>query len=165
MKSKRLVVAFSGPSNSGKTSTIVNVSNILKDRGFNVCIIKHDPRDKAVFDTVGKDSHKFSQTGANVAIVSPTRTTLFKRQSSTIDEIIDLFKDFDYLLVEGLKTLDLPRISIFRNQLDQSYFDVTDAIATDKTIDSNLIPNSIEKLDLNNPEEIINWIDKNGKRV
>jgi len=165
MKKKRLVVAFSGPSNSGKTTAIVKVSNILQDRGFKVCIIKHDPKDKATFDKEGKDSFKFSQTGADVAVVSPNKTTLFKKDTSSIDDMIDLFVDFDYLLVEGLKTLPLPRISIFRNTLDESYFSVTDAIASDDTIDKNEIPVNIDKINLNNPEDFISWIDKNAKRV
>lgn len=165
MNKKRLVVAFSGPSNSGKTTAIVKVANILQDNGFKVCIIKHDPKDKAMFDTPGKDSFKFSQTGADVAVVSPNKTTLFKKSTTTIEDLIELFKDFDYLLVEGLKTLELPRISIFRNKLDESYFSVTNAIASDETIDNNEIPDYIEKLDLNNPEELILWIDKNAKRV
>lgn len=165
MNKKRLAVAFSGPSNSGKTTAIVKVSNILQDEGFKVCIIKHDPKDKARFDKPGKDSYKFSETGADVAVVSPNKTTLLKRETSSIEEMIDLFKDFDYLLVEGLKTLPLPRISIFRNSLDESYFPVTDAIASDETIDDNEIPSTIDKLDLNNPEELINWINHNAKRV
>ena len=165
MNKKRLVVAFSGPSNSGKTTAIVKVANILQDNGFKVCVVKHDPKDKAVFDTPGKDSYKFSQTGADVAVVSPNKTTLFKKSTTTIEDLIDLFKDFDYLLVEGLKTLELPRISIFRNRLDENYFSVTNAIASDETIDNNDIPDYIEKLDLNNPEELIVWIDKNAKRV
>ena len=74
---KNLAVAFSGPSNSGKTTLVVKVSSILQDMGYKVCIIKHDPKDKARFDREGKDSDKFSQTGASVAIVSPNRTTLF----------------------------------------------------------------------------------------
>lgn len=47
----------------------------------------------------------------------------------------------------------------------KKYFDVTDAIAFDKTINSNDIPSNIDKLDLNNPEEIIQWVEKNSKRV
>ncbi|MGA1931533.1 molybdopterin-guanine dinucleotide biosynthesis protein B [Arcobacter sp. YIC-464] len=165
MNNKRLVVALSGPSNSGKTTVIVKLSNLLQEKGFKVCIIKHDPKDKAVFDVVGKDSYKFSQTGASVAVVSSTRTTLFKKQTSSIDDLISMFDEFDYLLVEGLKTLDLPRISIFRDKLEESYFPFTDAIACDETIDKKEIPTNIYKLDLNNPEEIISWIDKNAKRV
>lgn len=162
---KRLAVAFSGPSNSGKTTLVVKVANILQDRGFKVAIVKHDPKDKARFDREGKDSDKFSQTGADVAVVSPNRTTLFKQNTSSIEEIIELFKEFDYLLVEGLKTLPLPRISIFRHTLDEAYFEVTNAIACDDTIDKKAIPSSIEILDLNIPEEVILWINNNAKRV
>lgn len=164
-KYRKLAIAFSGPSNSGKTTLVAKVSNILQDRGFKVCIVKHDPKDKARFDKPGKDSDKFTQTGADVAVVSPSRTTLFKQSSSSIEEIIELFGEFDFLLVEGLKTLPLPRISIFRNRLDNSYFSVTDAIAHDETINSKEIPSDIDKLDLNNPEEVISWIEKNAKRV
>lgn len=165
MNRKRLVIAFSGPSNSGKTTAIVKVSSILQDRGFKVCIIKHDPKDKAMFDREGKDSFKFSQTGANVAVVSPNKTTIFKKETSSIDNLIEIFEDFDYLLVEGLKVLELPRISIFRNNLDESYFKVSNALAVDETIDKKDIPDDLDILDLNNPEELINWIDKNAKRV
>ncbi len=164
MNKKRLVVAFSGPSNSGKTTAIVKIASILNDK-FKVCIVKHDPKDKAMFDKEGKDSFKFSQTGADVAVVSPNKTTLFKKSTSTIDELIELFQDFDYLIVEGLKTLDIPRISIFRDRLDESYFSVSNAIACDETINSSDIPDGIDILDLNNPEEIILWINKNAKRV
>ena len=144
---------------------IVKVASILQDNHFKVCIVKHDPKDKAVFDREGKDSFKFSQTGADVAVVSRNKTTLFKKNTSTIDDLIDLFQDFDYLIVEGLKTLDLPRISIFRDRLDESYFSVSNAIASDETIDNNKIPDGIDILDLNNPEEIILWINKNAKRI
>ena len=77
---KKIAVAFTGPSNSGKTTLIVKLSTLLHSQGYKVCIIKHDPHDKAVFDKEGKDSYKFSQTGANVAVVSPTRTTILKKQ-------------------------------------------------------------------------------------
>ncbi|MCK9161828.1 MAG: molybdopterin-guanine dinucleotide biosynthesis protein B [Arcobacter butzleri] len=162
---KRLAIAFTGPSNSGKTTLIVKISNILQDRGYKVAIIKHDPKDKASFDKEGKDSFKFSQTGADVAVVSPNKTTLFKKSTSSIDEMIALFGDFDYLLVEGLKTLDLPRIAIFRDRLDEDYYEVTDAIACDHTINKKDIPFSMKSLDLNDPESIIKWIEINAKRV
>lgn len=158
-------MAFTGPSNSGKTTLIVNISNMLQSKGYKVCIVKHDPHNKAVFDTEGKDSWKFSQTGADVAVVSPKKTTIFKENKSSIEELIDMFGDFDYLLVEGLKTLPLPRIAIFRNEIDDKYFDVSDAIAIDDTISINSIPNNCFYLDLNNTKSIIEWIDKNGKQV
>ncbi len=164
-KNKRLAIAFTGPSNSGKTTLIVKISNILQDSGYKVAIVKHDPKDKAIFDKEGKDSFKFSQTGADVAVVSPNKTTYFKKQTSTIDELIDIFKEFDFLLVEGLKTLPLPRICICREKLDENYFEVSDTLAIDDTIDKSKIPQNMQILDLNNPEQIVEWIKQNGKKV
>lgn len=163
---KYLAVAFSGPSNSGKTSLIVKVSNFLRDT-YQIAIVKHDPGDKATFDQVGKDSWKFEQTGAEVIVASPTRTTFFSQKRKELDEIIRVFGDFDLLIVEGLKTLPLPRISIFRNEIDESYFEYSDAIAIDDSIDISKynIPENLEILDLNNTDSIIEWVLKNAKKV
>ena len=163
---KSLAVAFTGPSDSGKTTLILKVANILK-KEYALAIIKNDPSDKALFDVEGKDSWKFSQTGAEVVVTSPTRTTLFSKQHKSLDEIISMLGDFDFLLVEGLKNLPLPRIAIFRNKLDVDYFDCSDAIAIDESINVNeyTIPSHITILDLNNPEHVVAWIQKNAKKV
>ena len=97
---KRLAIAFSGPSNTGKTTLICKVAQIFIEQNLKVAIVKHDPKDKAKFDTEGKDSAKFSAVGADVAVVSPTRTTYFLKQMRNLDEIIAGFGDFDILIVE-----------------------------------------------------------------
>lgn len=97
---KRLAVAFSGPSNSGKTTLVVKVANILQDRGFKVAIVKHDPKDKARFDREGKDSDKFSQTGADVAVVSPNRTTLLNKPLPLLKKLLNCLKS---LIIYWLK--------------------------------------------------------------
>ena len=75
---KRLAVAFTGPSNSGKTTLILKIARkLIHEYSKEVAIIKHDPKDKARFDVEGKDSYKFSDTGAEVIVTSPTRTTYF----------------------------------------------------------------------------------------
>lgn len=163
---KRFAVAFTGPSGSGKTTLVEKISKtLIKQR--EVAIIKHDPKDKASFDRVGKDSHTFSQTGAEVVVCSATRTTYFSQRKKELDEIIRMFNDFDILLVEGLKTLPLPRIAIFRNSIEESYLNCSEAIAIDKSIDINKydIPKNIDILDLNNTTQIIEWIDNNAKQV
>ena len=162
---KRLAVAFTGPSNSGKTTLIVNLSNKLQSLRYKVAIIKHDPKDKAVFDTVGKDSYKFTQTNAQVAVVSPKKTTIFKPFGLQIDDIVNSFNDFDFLLVEGLKTLPLPRICIQREQVNQDYFSLSDTIATDGSIPKENFPKDMTILDLNDIDQIINWIKQNAKEV
>ena len=163
---KRFAVAFTGPSGSGKTTLVEKISKtLIKNR--EVAIIKHDPKDKAVFDKEGKDSHTFSQTGAEVVVASSTRTTYFSKRNKDLDEIIRMFSHFDILLVEGLKTLPLPRIAIFRNKIEESYLSCSEAIAIDNTINLKNydIPNNIDILNLNNTTQIIEWIDKNAKSV
>ena len=160
----RIAVAFTGPSNSGKTTIIEKIAKILIKK-YKVAIIKNDPKDKAIFDVEGKDSYRFFQTGAEVVVTSPTRTTYFSHRSKTIDEIVDMVNDFEILLVEGLKTLPLPRIGVFRGKIDESYFPYIKAVAIDHTIDPATIPQNIDKLDLNDPAQIIDWIMKNAKEV
>lgn len=163
---KRVAVAFTGPSNSGKTTLVEKVAKtLIVDR--KVAIIKNDPKDKAQFDVEGKDSHKFSQTGAEVVITSPTRTTYFSQREKTLDDIVSMINDFDILLVEGLKTLPLPRIAIFRNKIDESYFDCSEAMAIDESINLSEynIPEHITILDLNNTKEIITWINNHAKEI
>lgn len=164
--SKRVAIAFTGPSNSGKTTLVEKIAReLIKER--KVAIIKNDPKDKAQFDTEGKDSYKFSQTGAEVVITSPTRTTYFSQREKTLEEIVEMIHDFEILLVEGLKTLPLPRIAVFRNKIDESYFVCSEAIAIDETIDlaNYAIPDHIDILDLNNTAQIIAWIDAHAKNI
>lgn len=156
---KKIIVAFTGPSNSGKTTLIVKLSEILQSQKYKVCIIKHDPKDKAIFDKEGKDSYKFSQTGADVAVVSPNRTTIFKQNETKIDEVIQMLGDFDYLFIEGLKSLDFRRIGVFRNSIEKDYLNFINALAIDESINKKEIPQNLICLDLNNPQNIINWID------
>lgn len=163
---KRFAVAFTGPSGSGKTTLVEKISKVLI-QNREVAIIKHDPQDKASFDKKGKDSHTFSQTGAEVVVTSPTRTTYFSQRNKELEEIIRVFNDFDILLVEGLKTLPLPRIAIFRNTIEESYLSCSEAIAIDNSINISEynIPKHIDILDLNNTTQIIEWIDQNAKEV
>ena len=164
----RKAVAFTGPSNSGKTTLILNVARkLIHDHNLKVAIIKNDPSDKARFDVEGKDSYKFSQTGAEVVVTSPTRTTYFSKREKDLDEIIEMFQDFDYLLVEGLKNLPLPRISIFRNEIDEAYIPYMNALAIDHTIDikNYKLEKGTSVLDLNNTQDVIEWIFNNAKEV
>ena len=165
---KRVAVAFTGPSNSGKTTIILKVARkLIHEYGKEVAIIKHDPKDKARFDVEGKDSYKFSDTGAEVIVTSPTRTTYFSQRHKELDEMIGLLNNFDVLLVEGLKNLPLPRIAVFRNNLESDYFDYMDALATDTSVQIQQyeIPQGVDLLDLNNPDGVIEWILKNAKEV
>ena len=163
---KRYAVAFTGPSNSGKTTLIEKVAKEMV-QNHKIAIIKNDPKDKAQFDIEGKDSYRFFQTGAEVVVTSPSRTTLFSHREKELDEIVDMLGDFDYLLVEGLKTLPLPRIAIFRNKIEESYYPYSEAMAIDESIDPKeyAIPEALTLLNLNDTEEIISWIRQHAKEL
>jgi len=160
----RKAIAFTGPSNSGKTTLIEKIAKRLIS-SYKIAIIKNDPSDKAEFDRPGKDSYKFFQTGAEVVVTSPTRTTYFSHRQKSLDEIVDMVEDFDILMVEGLKYLPLPRIGVFRGEVDESYFRYIKAVAVDESVDKSKIPSKIEILDLNNVDEIIDWVLKNAQNI
>lgn len=161
-----LAVAFTGVSNSGKTTIIEKISTILNTK-YKIGIVKHDPKNKAVFDKEGKDSFKFFATGAEVAVVSPTRTTYFSNRQKELSEIVSMFGDIDILLVEGLKNLPIPRICVARGEIDESYLDFSEALAVDSTVDMSRynVSKSMNIMDLNDPHTIIEWILKNGKEI
>lgn len=138
-KMKKLAMAFSGPSNSGKTTLITKLAKYFIDKGLKVLVLKHDPSDKAQFDVKGKDSFKFYESGADVMVLSPTRTSFFTHQSLSIDECIKLAGEFDLFLVEGLKHLALPRISVFCKELDESYFEYSQAIASYEKVENDKV--------------------------
>ena len=111
-----IVFAFSGESNSGKTTLICKLCEYLKPKA-KVAVIKHDPKDKAIFDTQGKDSYEFFQRSSAVALISPTRTILQIKhdvkpqqdsqntqelESNALFRILKQLKEYDYIFIEGL---------------------------------------------------------------
>lgn len=158
---KFLGCAFSGESNSGKTTLIEKISTILS-KEFKVCIIKHDPKDKSAFDTEGKDSYRFYESGADVAVISPKKSAIFLHGEKDIFDIVKKFEEFDYLLVEGLKYIALPRVTIFRESINNDYFGVSNAFAISEEIDREKLPKDMDILNINSPADVISWINKNG---
>ncbi|MCR8684244.1 molybdopterin-guanine dinucleotide biosynthesis protein B [Campylobacter ureolyticus] len=158
---KRLGIAFSGPSNSGKTTLILKVAKRFLESNLKVAIVKHDPSDKAKFDVEGKDSYKFSSLGVDVVVTSPTRTTYFNKSQKDLNDIIKMIDNFDILIVEGLKTLPLPRISIFRDSIEESYLKFSNAIATNNLKYSG----ELKHFDINDDLNISKWILENAKKL
>ncbi|WP_311337472.1 molybdopterin-guanine dinucleotide biosynthesis protein B [Campylobacter ureolyticus] len=158
---KRLGIAFSGPSNSGKTTLILKVAKRFLESNLKVAIVKHDPGDKAKFDVEGKDSYKFSSLGVDVVVTSPTRTTYFNKSQKNLNDIVKMIDNFDILIVEGLKTLPLPRISIFRDSIEESYLKFSNAIATNNLKYSG----ELEHFDINDDLNISKWILENAKKL
>lgn len=154
------IISFSGVSNSGKTTLIEGLCNILIPK-YRVAVIKHDPKGKAIFDKEGKDSYKFFQSGADVAIVSPNETNIRFNDGLQNDEIIKIMianKKLDYLFIEGFKSMPYKKICVIRGDFVSSDINMADAIATTSQYRDKFKDKII--LDLNDYEEILQWIDK-----
>lgn len=206
------IIAFSGKSNSGKTTLICKLAEILRAQGKSVGVIKHDPKDKAEFDTKGKkerkDSYKFSLVAQNVAVISPKKSVIFGFCTQGDDEeqekesgaqgdgaqknsvqknsaqsesargvqgalsayelrefgrALEFFGACDYVFIEGLRTLPYRRIIVARGELDSAYLPYGVAIAMDRELRNRIDVarlGDLEVLDLNNPQEILDFIDK-----
>ena len=159
-------IAFSGPSNSGKTTLIQKLIAHFK-RTKRIAVIKHDPKDKARFDKEGKDSHTFYSSGANVAVLSPTRSTYFFHDPHAIDEVIKRLYPFDLLFIEGLKTLPFPRLVLFREAVNEEYLPYADALAVHKSIDTKKydIPKELSVFDPDDIDAIAKWIITHAKEI
>lgn len=171
LDSKPIIFAFSGRSNSGKTTLICKLSEYFKARGAKVAIFKHDPKDKAIFDTQGKDSYKFFQSADAVSLISPTRTILqIKNGNGSEDSknpaemrafytYMEFFKDYDFIFIEGLKTLPFKRIVVARENIESDYIPYADAFAIDESVgNAEILPSHIPKLNLNNTAQIADFI-------
>ena len=113
---KPAVVAFVGGHDSGKTSIIVEVLPRLKARGLTVGSVKHTTKD-ADDDVAGKDSHRHAAAGAAAgAFVTPRRTTVRRfGEEETLERVLRRdFADCDLVLVEGYKSLPIPKIEVVR---------------------------------------------------
>lgn len=102
------IIGIVGAHNSGKTTFISKLITKLKEKGYKVVAIKHDPKGKAKVDTEGKDSYKFQEAGADqVILVSPTKITTFNKIEKELhpNEIIEKFvnKSADLVILEGFK--------------------------------------------------------------
>ncbi|MFP4487513.1 MAG: molybdopterin-guanine dinucleotide biosynthesis protein B, partial [Campylobacterales bacterium] len=151
-------VAFSGPHNSGKTTLIKKLIERLSSK-HKVVAIKHDPKDKAVFDSEGKDSELFYKAGAEVFIFSDKKAANFLQNPLELKEIVKRAGEFDYLFLEGLREFELPRIGVFRDEFDPKYLEFVDVVASNRELDVG----SKEILDIDSVDCVLEWIEKNAK--
>ncbi len=109
------VFAVIGYGNTGKTTLIRNIIRELHQRNYKVAVIKHDPQDHGEVDKVGSDTYNFWEEGCRtVALSSPSRITLFRRteEDTLPDNIIPLCGDVDFVILEGYKGLNYPKIEV-----------------------------------------------------
>ncbi len=113
------VVGFAGYSGSGKTTLLEQLIPELRQRGLRVSVVKH-AHHRFDIDHQGKDSWRHREAGAyEVVVASDRRMALMREyeQPHAIDPhelLAELDPRVDWVLVEGFKHSDLPKIEIWR---------------------------------------------------
>ena len=118
------VVGFCGPSGVGKTTLIEGVIAGLKAAGQRVSVIKHAHK-RFDIDQVGKDSYRHREAGATeVLIASSQRLALLREFEQhglpTVHQLLAELSPVDWVLVEGYKHADLPKVEVWRAALGQA---------------------------------------------
>ena len=106
------IASIVGKKNTGKTSLTVKVISELTKRGYNVASIKHSHH-SIEMDKENTDTWKHKQAGANL-VVGVGSTTFFNvRKEYDLNRILYLLKhfdNFDFVIIEGYKSYNYPKI-------------------------------------------------------
>lgn len=166
------MIAFSGYSGAGKTTLVERLIPALKACGLRVSVVKHAHHQFDI-DQPGKDSWRHRQAGAfEVLVASDKRLALmreFEREAelSVHQMIAELDCGVDWVLVEGFKLSDLPKVEVWRAEAGKPVRYPDDAlIAAIATDSATELPASTTRpvLDLNDAPTIAQWLIDNGER-
>lgn len=166
------VVGFAGYSGSGKTTLVEQLIPALKLRGQRVSVVKHAHHSFDI-DHPGKDTWRHREAGAfEVLAASPRRLVLMREleaaaEHSVHDLIAQLRQDVDWVLIEGFKQSDLPKVEVWRPANAKPLRFPDDprivAIATDSP-DALPMVGPCAVLDLNAADDVAAWLVDNAKR-
>ena len=167
------VIGFAGYSGSGKTTLVEALVALMKQRGLKVSVIKHAHHHFDV-DREGKDSWRHRKAGAyEVLLASDQRMVLMREYPQTMepsvhDMLAQLDPSVDWVLVEGFKHGDVPKIEVWRKQQDRldkgksieplyPQDALVMAVATDAPQNLPQVPTQ-PVLDLNQPQVVLQWL-------
>jgi molybdopterin-guanine dinucleotide biosynthesis protein B len=115
------VFSVAGYHHTGKTTVVIELIKELKKRGYKVTSIKDIHSDKFTMEKIGSNSWKHAQASNDTVIARGLSETyqIWNRQL-TLNEMLSHL-DSDYVVVEGMKSVALPRIICAENevQLDE----------------------------------------------
>lgn len=104
------IVSFVGHSDSGKTQLIERLVSILRKKGYRIGVLKHTHA-RIKVDRKGTDTDRFRLAGAAVSAIADDRTLVrFEGADEPMLLLSALAAEVDILLVEGYKTLPLPKV-------------------------------------------------------
>ncbi|HUT81761.1 MAG TPA: molybdopterin-guanine dinucleotide biosynthesis protein B [Candidatus Bathyarchaeia archaeon] len=129
-----------GYTNSGKTTTLVEIVKELVSQDKKVNTVKAIHIEGFTVDTEGKDSWLHKQAGAStVGIRSNIETTIMYQKAMAVKELIPFFKG-DYLILEGFTSeKQIPKILCAKSldeidhRFDETVFAISGVISNKYT--------------------------------
>ena len=127
------IVSIVGKKNTGKTSLTVKIIEELTKRGYNVASIKHSHH-SIEMDKENTDTWKHKQAGANLVVGVGSTTFFNARKEHDLNRILYLLKhfdDFDFVIIEGYKSYNYPKIITSPNVRDKYTIKEVDSFTID----------------------------------
>lgn len=155
------VFGFVGYSGSGKTTLIEQLIPRLAAGGQRVSLIKHTHHDFDL-DKPGKDSHRFRTAGAGQVLLAGAQrwalmTELRGAPEPSLEAYLAELGDCDWVLVEGFKASQLPKIEVHRPATGKEMLWPTLenvlAVASDVPVQTHL-----PRLDLNDVDAVAKFV-------
>ncbi|WP_405303535.1 molybdopterin-guanine dinucleotide biosynthesis protein B [Methanobrevibacter sp.] len=128
------IASIVGKKNTGKTSLTVKVIAELTRRGYNVASIKHSHH-SIEMDKENTDTWKHKQAGANLVVGVGSTTFFNARKEHDLNRILYLLKhfdDFDFVIIEGYKSYNYPKIITSPNVRDEYTIAEVDSFTIDE---------------------------------
>lgn len=126
------VFSIVGITDTGKTSTLVNLIKELVGRGYEVNSVKSVHVENFSVDKKGKDSWRHREAGAKVtAIRAKNETSIIFQKGLSVKELLPFF-NCDYLALEGFnEASNIPKIicAIDIEGIDEKFNDSVFAIS------------------------------------
>lgn len=105
------ILGVAGTKNTGKTTLVTLIVRELVKRGYQVGTIKHTHHE---FDLEGKDTWKHREAGAELVVGSGEDTFFLVNERFELEKILKIIssiKELDYIVIEGFKFSNYPKIS------------------------------------------------------
>ncbi len=168
------ILGFAAFSGTGKTTLLVKLIPLLKEKGLRIGMIKHAHHNFDI-DKSGKDSYVLRKAGAEQMLIASQRRwalmveTPEQQGDPDLNELLQQLNHskLDLVLVEGFKHVTFPKIELHRPSLGKPLlFPDDDSIMAIATEQATAVSTNIPRLDLNNPEMIadfmFNFIQQTG---
>lgn len=112
-KLKPFVFTICGSKNSGKTSFIKRISEIIRDKGYSVCYIKHDGHTFSL-DDCDTDTERVRRAGVENTIVLDHEKMNLISYTLKLEDVLTLYQYCDFIILEGFKHSNYRKFELIR---------------------------------------------------